>query len=47
MLALLEFQLGPSPIEAERDFLRKEIYRWDIDIEARRIDAYDRYSDCA
>jgi DNA polymerase III subunit epsilon len=33
-------------LEAERDFLRKEIYRRDeLDIDARRIDAYDRYSD--
>ncbi|WP_338835131.1 3'-5' exonuclease [Bradyrhizobium septentrionale] len=34
-------------LEAERAFLRKEIYRRHVDIEARRIDAYDRYSDRA
>ncbi len=33
-------------IEAEHEFLRREIYRRaDLEIEARRIDAYDRYSD--
>lgn len=33
-------------LEAERSFLRKEIYgRDDLDIETVRIDAYDRYSD--
>lgn len=33
-------------LETEREFLRREIYRRDdLDIEARRIDAYDRYSD--
>ncbi len=34
-------------LEAERDFLRREIYLRDVDIEARRIDAFDRYSDRA
>ncbi|MDA9465220.1 DNA polymerase III subunit epsilon [Bradyrhizobium sp. CCBAU 53415] len=29
----------------ERSFLMREIYRRDVDIDARRIDAYDRYSD--
>lgn len=33
-------------LDAEREFVRREIYRrGDLDIEARRIDAYDRYSD--
>lgn len=32
-------------LDVERDFLRREIYRRDVDIDARRIDAYDRYSD--
>ncbi|MDX3968261.1 MAG: 3'-5' exonuclease [Bradyrhizobium sp.] len=32
-------------LDAERDFLRTEIYRREVDIDARRIDAYDRYSD--
>ncbi|AWO87539.1 3'-5' exonuclease [Bradyrhizobium diazoefficiens] len=34
-------------LDAERDFLRSEIYRREVDIDARRIDAYDRYSDRA
>lgn len=32
-------------IDEERHFLRREIYRRDVDIDARRIDAFDRYSD--
>ncbi|MGY3236682.1 DNA polymerase-3 subunit epsilon [Bradyrhizobium sp. USDA 4448] len=32
-------------LDAEREFLRREIYRRDVDIDARRIDAFDRYSD--
>lgn len=33
-------------LETEREFLRREIYRRDdLEIGARRIDAYDRYSD--
>ncbi|MDA9483097.1 DNA polymerase III subunit epsilon [Bradyrhizobium sp. CCBAU 11445] len=37
--------LAEGAVEAERDFLRREIYRRDVDIDARRIDAFDRYSD--
>jgi DNA polymerase-3 subunit epsilon len=32
-------------LEAERNFLCREIYGREMDIEARRIDAFDRYSD--
>lgn len=37
--------VAEEALETEREFLRREVYgRDDIDIEARRIDAYDRYS---
>jgi DNA polymerase-3 subunit epsilon len=31
--------------EAEEAFLKAEIYRGDVDLLVRRIDAYDRFSD--
>jgi DNA polymerase III subunit epsilon len=34
-----------AALDAERSFLRREIYRRDVDIDARRLDAFDRYSD--
>lgn len=37
--------VADGALEAERDFLRREICRRDVDVEARRIDALDRYSD--
>ncbi|GAB9241382.1 3'-5' exonuclease [Bradyrhizobium diazoefficiens] len=37
--------LADEAVDAERDFLRREIYRRDVDVDARRIDAFDRYSD--
>lgn len=38
--------VSDGALEAERDFLRREIYRRDdLEVEARRLDAYDRYSD--
>jgi len=30
---------------AEIEFLKAEIYRREVDVVARRIDAYDRFSD--
>ncbi|WP_074824280.1 MULTISPECIES: hypothetical protein [Bradyrhizobium] len=38
--------VAEAALEAERDFLMREIYRRDdVEIDARRIDAFDRYSD--
>lgn len=37
--------VADGAVDAERDFLRREIYRRDIDVDARRLDAFDRYSD--
>ena len=30
---------------AEEAFLKTEIYRWEVELLARRIDAYDRFSE--
>lgn len=37
--------VAEEALDVERDFLRREIYRRDVEIEARLIDARDRYSD--
>lgn len=37
--------VADGAVDSERDFLRREIYRRDVDVDARRLDAYDRYSD--
>jgi DNA polymerase III subunit epsilon len=37
--------IASEAVVAERTFLRREIYARDVDVDARRIDAYDRYSD--
>jgi DNA polymerase-3 subunit epsilon len=37
--------VASAAVEAERTFLRQEIYGRDVDVDALRIDAYDRYSD--
>jgi DNA polymerase-3 subunit epsilon len=38
--------VAEASLDAEREFLRREIYaRNDLDIDVRRLDAYDRYSD--
>jgi DNA polymerase-3 subunit epsilon len=37
--------VADGAVDSERDFLRREIYRRDVDVDARRIDAFDRYSD--
>jgi len=34
-----------AQLEAELQFLRTEIYRYEVDPPVRRIDAYDRFSD--
>jgi DNA polymerase-3 subunit epsilon len=40
--------VADDALEAELEFLRREIYRRpDADIDARRVTAFDRYSDRA
>ncbi len=37
--------VSPEAYEAEIEFLRTEIYRYDPPLSAKRVDAYDRFSE--
>jgi DNA polymerase-3 subunit epsilon len=36
--------VAPKALEDEREFLRREIYGRDVDVDVRRITAFERYS---